>query len=164
MCIRDRPQCVKPQPATSIVRYFGELLPVRSITVLGLAGELASTNPMTAQLLDAKGKLEGAAITMPQSTSVTFDFSSQYGDAAGVRISSISAILTESVALKENVKPEITYDLNTQFQQALSSPEWRIVGTVGSLAYFRATSVRRLSMGVRSSLKSPECTTMPTLV
>jgi len=26
------------------------------------------------------------------------------------------------------------------------------------------TSVRRLSMGVRSSLKSPECTTMPTLV
>jgi hypothetical protein len=136
------PQCVKPQPADSIVRYFGELLPVRSITVLGLAGELASTNPMTAQLLDAKGKPEGATITMPESTSVTFDFSSQHEDAAGVRVSSISGVLTESVALKEDVKPEVTYDLNTQFQQALSSPAWRNVGTVGSLAYFRATSVR----------------------
>ena len=136
------PQCVTPQRESSIVRYFGELVPVRSITVNGLNGQPASPDPMTAQLLDAKGRPEGALITMPVSTNVTFDFSSLHESAAGVVVSSISGILSESVSMKEDVKPGVTYDLNTQFQQALSSAQWRNVGTVGSLAYFRATSVR----------------------
>jgi len=136
------PQCVKPKLQPSLVRYFGEDLVVRSITVQGAPGEFASVDPMTAQLLDAKGKPEGAAITMPVATSVTFDFSGQREKAAGVRVSSVSGILAGTVSMKENVRPVLTYDLDTQFQQALSSAAWRIVGTVGSLAYFRATSVR----------------------
>jgi hypothetical protein len=97
---------------------------------------------MTAQLLNAKGRPEGPAITMPEGTSVTFDFSSQHEFATGVLVSSPSGILTESVAVKQNVKPFVSYDLNTQFQQALSSSAWYYVDTVGTLTYFRATSVR----------------------
>jgi hypothetical protein len=140
--ITTPPQCVQPHDEASIVRYFGERLAVRSITVQGLKGQLASASPMTAQLLNAKGRPEGPAITMPEGTSVTFDFSSQHEIATGVLVSSPSGILTESVAVKQNVKPFVSYDLDTQFQQALSSSAWYYVDTVGTLTYFRATSVR----------------------
>jgi len=136
------PQCVTPQRAMSIVRYFGDALPVRSITVEGLRGGVASSDPMTAQLVDAKDRPEGAAITMPAGTSVTFDFASQHEKAAGVLVSSIAGILAGSVSMHEAGAPALVYDLNTQFQQALSSSAWRNVATVGSLAYFRATTVR----------------------
>ncbi|MFZ1062943.1 MAG: hypothetical protein WAN30_05665 [Acidimicrobiales bacterium] len=136
------PQCVAPQRATSIVRYFGENLPVRSITVEGVKGAFASADPLTAQLLNAKDEPEGTAITMPARQQVNFDFAPQHEAASGVLVSSISGILAGSVALEEDVKPVVTYDLDTQFQQALSSSAWRNLATVGSLAYFRATSVR----------------------
>ena len=136
------PQCVKPRPEASIDRYFGELVPVRSISVEGLKGHVVSSGPLSAQLLNAKGEPEGAVITEPSSGEVTFDFANQHEQAAGLVISSTSGILAGSVSFREDVSPVLTYDLNTQFQQALSSSAWRNVATVGSLAYFRATSVR----------------------
>jgi hypothetical protein len=136
------PQCVKTVREPSIVRYFGDLAAVRSLLVQGSAGAAPSTTPLTAQLLDARGRREGAPVTMPASNKVTFDFANEPEKAAGVVVTSVSGVLAGSVSFRVNAQPGTTYDLDTQFQQALSSPAWRMVATVGSLAYFRATSVR----------------------
>jgi hypothetical protein len=136
------PKCVAPELATSIARYFGSSVPVRSVRVEGTAGELVASAPLTAQLLNAKGNPEGAPVTVPEAARVTFSFANQHERAAGVLVSSNGVIITKSVSFTEDVTPRQTYDLNTPFQQALSSSAWRNVATVGSLAYFRATSVR----------------------
>jgi hypothetical protein len=136
------PQCVAPVLRLSIDRYFGENLGVRSVSVTGVKGQLASLDPLSAQLLNAKGELEGEAITVPAGTTVKFDFANQHESASGVVVSSLSGVLAGSVSFTEQSVPALTYDLNTQFQQALSSPAWQEKDTVGSLTYFWATSVR----------------------
>ena len=81
-------------------------------------------------------------MTVRAGTTLTFDFASQHESAAGVAITSTSAVLVGSSAVVERGASEATYDLDTPFQEALSSPAWQDEGTVGSLTYFRATTIR----------------------
>ena len=134
--------CLNPAREASIVRYFGVSLPVRSVDVTGVGAQAVATYPVSAQLLNARGKPEGAVVTVPGGSSLTFDFANQHESAAGVSVTSVVGVLVGSSAVVERGPSRVTYSLNTSFQEALSSSAWHDEGTVGSLTYFRATSIR----------------------
>jgi len=134
--------CVAPTRSSSIVRYFGTMMAVKAVTLTGVNGQTVSTGPVSAQLLNAKGRPEGAAVTLSAGTSLTFNFAHQREKAAGVRVSAEGGVLVGTSAVVERGSSHATYALDTSFQEALSSSAWRDEGTVGTLTYFRATSIR----------------------
>ena len=136
------PQCVAAQRRSSESRYFGTRLPVARVRVRGVDGASIASDDVTAQLLNHKGLPFGPVLSATGAPSMTFQFSGKNVDAFGVRLSASGGVLVGSVQVSEPGHNAPTYALNTQFQQALSSPAWELVDTTGLLSYFRATKIR----------------------
>jgi hypothetical protein len=135
------PQCVAITRALFIRRYFGETVPVAHVRLVGVKGAAVSNSVVSVQLLNARGKPEGSVLSESGSSSMNFTFGKGHVG-AGLLVSSQSGVYVGSVSFQESSNTSTTYELNTQFQQALSSPAWNLEKTSDSLAYFQATSVR----------------------
>jgi hypothetical protein len=133
-------RCLPIVREASEERFFGQLLHVRSIVVTGAGGGRVTTGPIEAQLLNAKGRPIAAALTKDGSARVVFNFAKYRQPAAGVEVtSSFGALITSTKVVPRH---GAAYLLNTPFQQALSSPAWRLVDTTGTMSIFRATTLR----------------------
>lgn len=135
-------RCVPIARSPTIRRYFGQLLPVRAITLQGAGGGYVASGTVIAQLLNADGRPFGSTIAEPGGNYVTFVFSAFHERAAGVEITTSGGALVTSVVVTTPGKLATEYQLNTGFQQALSSSLWRLVETTGTLSFFRASSLR----------------------
>jgi hypothetical protein len=138
-----RPQlCVALRRSTTQYRYFGAVLPVDTVTIVGPGNRAPSTGWVYAQLLNSKGKPFGVDLALQSSPAMSFDFAASHEEGAGVVITSPTGTLITSTTLRLRGHPEPSYQLDTAFQQAVSSPAWRLRMTSGTLAYFRATTIR----------------------
>jgi hypothetical protein len=135
-------RCVPITRSTLLYRYFGQDLAVRAVTLRGAGNGNVSSSSVTAQLLNAKGQPFGASITALGGNYVSFDFSGFHEHGAGVKITSASGALVTSASVTVPGKLGASYQLNTAFQQALSSSQWHIVQTTGDLTFFRSTTLR----------------------
>ena len=137
-----RPQlCVALRRSTTQYRYFGAVLPVDTVTIAGPGNRAPSTGWVYAQLLNSKGAPFGVDLALPSSSAMSFDFAASHEEGAGVVITSPNGtLMARRPELRGHLAP--TYQLDTAFQQAVSSPAWRLRMTSGTLAYFRATTIR----------------------
>ncbi len=138
----EPPQCVAPRRLAVVNRFFGESMRVGVVSVQGVNHAAVSTGNVTAQLINAKGEAFGEEFVEPGTSSMTFDFSSQRADAFGVRFTAPAGALVSTVHVATTGPDRLNYALDTQFQQALSSPAWKFLATRGLLTYFRATTIR----------------------
>jgi hypothetical protein len=121
-------------------RFFGQLLDVRAIVLTGAGGGRVTSGQITAQLLNAKGHAFGAVVTKQGSSRTVFSFARYRERAAGVEVrASFGALITSAKVVP---RAGAAYLLNTPFQQALSSPKWRLVDTTGTMSIFRATTLK----------------------
>jgi hypothetical protein len=146
-------RCLPLKSNTKTQRYFGQLLNVRNITVQGSNGHSVSTGVVSARLLDASGHVFGPRIEQLGEPINFFNFSQANSLAAGVQIdapagaviSSTTVSVSVSGSTSTSTSTSTTYQLNTPFQQALSSPLWHLSATIGSLAIFKASHVRPIA-------------------
>jgi hypothetical protein len=121
-------------------RFFGQLLDVRAIVLAGAGSGRVTSGPISAQLLNAKGRAFGAVVTKQGSSLTVFNFARYRERAAGVEVRASFGALVTSTKVVPRTGP--AYLLNTPFQQALSQPKWRLVDTTGTESIFRATSLK----------------------
>jgi hypothetical protein len=135
--------CLPLQSAEKTQRYFGQMLAVRTIDLVGFRGQSVATGAVWVQLLNAYGKPFGPTLSQPGGGRMSFNFRTFVRDAAGVEIHAASGALIGSTIVHPKGAHVQAYRLTTPFQQALSSPAWQIAKTTGSMTIFRATSLRR---------------------
>jgi len=134
--------CVALHRSTVVHRYFGNVVPVRSVTIEGPGNRAVATGPVTARLLNARGRAVGVTISEPASSPMVFDFSGSHEQAAGVQITSPTGTLITSTVVRLRGANAPSYQLDSAFQQALTQSTWRLRLTSGGLSYFRATTLR----------------------
>ena len=135
--------CLPLQSAEKTQRYFGQMLAVRTIDLVGFRGQSVATGAVRVRLLNAYGKPFGPTIIQPGDGRMSFNFRTFVRDAAGVEIHAASGALIGSTIVHPKGAHVQAYRLTTPFQQALSSPAWQIAKTTGSMTIFHATSLRR---------------------
>ena len=140
-------RCLPLQSNTRTQRYFGQLLRVRNVTVQGANGHRVSSGVVYARLLDGSGRPFGPRIEQLGEPINFFDFNQVRTRASGVQIDAPSGALISSTTVSIAVAggTSNTYQLNTPFQQALSSPLWHLTATVGDFAVFKASHVRPIA-------------------
>ena len=134
--------CVAPRATDRLELAFGQMLPVRSIVLASVASRTISTGVVTVRLLGARGRPVGPARELVGRSSLRFDFPGVAPEAAGVEVTAPAGARVDSALVVERGARAPTRQLVTPFQQALSWPAWRLVRTEGTVAYFRASSVR----------------------
>jgi len=133
--------CVANLRSTSQRRYFGQSVPVASVSISGERNAPVASGAVIAWLLNANNRPIGRAVSVPGASTMTFHFPATTADAVGVLFSASSGALITSSTV--HVRGSGTsYQLDSSFQQALSSDAWRLVKVRGPLSFFRATSVR----------------------
>ena len=134
--------CLPLRPAVHTERFFGQLLPVRTVVLASVFHRRVSTGTVSVQLLNYDGKLVGPVLSATGAASLTFDFSSYHRESAGFVVTAPDrAIFNFAEVATRGAHPR-EYRLATLFQQALSTSGWRLHQTIGTVAYFRATSLR----------------------
>lgn len=133
--------CVANLRSTSQRRYFGQSLPVASVSISGERNAPVASGAVIAWLLNANNRPIGRAVSAPGAPSMTFHFSATTADAVGVLFSASSGALITSSTVHVRGSGA-SYQLDSAFQEALSSDAWRLVKVRGPLSFFRATSVR----------------------
>lgn len=136
------PLCAPTPVVVQTSRYFGRSLAVASVTISGPPSMPVTVGVITAQLINAVGAPIGPAVNAVGAPTMRFDFSRTHRVAAGVRLTSSSGELVRSAIVRTGSGSAPSYQLDTPFQQALSSSAWRYRKTVGTLSYFQATTVR----------------------
>lgn len=134
--------CLRVDPSNSMLRYFGQVTSVKSISLKQMPGETSTSGYVTVQLLNARGLAVGDAEREVASPSMTFDFYSTASVDAGVLVTTSNPVGFSSTVMSTNATPSVSYELNTPYQQALTSSSWHEEETVGTLTFFKATSVR----------------------
>lgn len=132
--------CVANLRSTSQRRYFGQALSVGSVSVTGERGAPVAAGDVVAWLLDARNQPIGKPVSAVGAPSMTFHFGATSG-AVGVLFSASGGALITSTTVRVRNSRQ-TYQLDSPFQEALSSDAWRLVKVQGPLSYFRATSLR----------------------
>ena len=136
------PLCLPIAASTRTLRYFGQEIPVRSLFLKQEPGEVSTNGTVRVQLFNSKGGQVGAPVSLSAQRAMTFNFAALKESAAGAVITSSGAMGLASAVVTTNVTPAISYELNTPYQQALTSSLWRMEVTSGTLTFFKATSVR----------------------
>lgn len=137
--------CLPLRPSTRTERYFGRLLPVRTIVLASVNQRRVSSGTVSVQLLDYAGHRIGPVLSATGAASLRFDFGSFRAESAGIVVDSPDQAMFNFAEVVTRGVPTRAYRLTTPFQQALSSPGWRLADTTGTVAYFRATSLRPTS-------------------
>jgi hypothetical protein len=138
-------RCLPLKSHTRNQRYFGQMLAVRNITIQGAGGQRVSTGSVSAQLLDATGHPFGPVIYQLGEQINFFNFDHVKRQASGVQILAPSGAKIYSTTVAVAGAASSTYELNTPFQQALSSPLWHLSATVGTFAIFKSSHVRPIA-------------------
>jgi hypothetical protein len=133
--------CFPPEMTNTASRYFGQLLRVKAVALVGVGGATVSSGPVQAQLFDAKGEPQGPVIIKTGQPSMNFDFGPFHETAAGVRFTAGSGELIYSTTVSQmDSKP--SFRLDNGFQEAFTTSWWRAGQTRGTLTTFRANRVR----------------------
>jgi hypothetical protein len=133
--------CVKVKRQTSTRRYFGRLLPVHEIILTGEPETALSTAPLQLELLNGSGHTIGPphAATSADDDKAVFDFG-HLTVAAGFVVSSTSGVKVGSAVVTPwGSLP--SYQLDSDFQLAVSSSAWRLSSTERQFSVFKATTV-----------------------
>jgi hypothetical protein len=133
--------CVKIKRQISTRRYFGRLLPVHEIILTGATGSALSKAPLQLQLLNGSGHAVGSprAATSSDDDKAVFNFG-HLTVAAGFVVSSTSGVeIGSAVVTPWGSLP--SYQLDSDFQLALSSSVWRLSSTERQFSVFKATTV-----------------------
>ena len=135
-------RCLPLKRQVRTQRYFGQMLRVRTILVEGSKGRPVSRGSVTARLLSASGRPFGLRIVQQGALMMFFNFNRVGRLASGVQIDAPEGALISSTIVDQPGPETPSYQLNTPFQQALSSSLWRVAGTSGTITIFKATRVR----------------------
>jgi len=135
--------CLPSQSAEKTQRYFGQMLAVRTIDLVGFDGQRVATGMVRARLLNDHGVPFGPTLVKAGDVRMSFNFRRFHREAAGVELHAANGALIGSTIVHPRGVHAQAYRLTTPFQQALSSPSWQIAQTVGSMTIFKATSLRR---------------------
>lgn len=133
--------CVPNVRSTSQRRYFGQSLSVASVSIAGERSAPVASGAVIAWLLDAKNQPIGQAVSEPGASKMIFHFAPANSNAVGVLFSASSGALITSATVQVRGS-SASYQLDSAFQQALSSDAWRLQSVQGPLSFFRATTVR----------------------
>ncbi|MGB7103111.1 MAG: hypothetical protein WBD82_00785 [Acidimicrobiales bacterium] len=134
--------CEKITRQSSSRRYFGRVLPVHDIILTSVEGAALSTSPLRLQLLNGKGKSVGPpkAATVFAANKAVFDFG-QRSLAAGFVVTSATGVeVGNAVVTPWGSLP--SYQLDSDFQLAVSSAAWRLTSTQRQFSVFKAKSVK----------------------
>jgi hypothetical protein len=123
-------------------RYFGALVRVARVTITGPGTRVLSKGEVSAQLLNAKGRRFGKLLSEFGAATMSFNFAPTRESGVGIVFSSPSGTLITTTTLRLEGPAAPSYLLDSPFQQALTLPQWRLRMTVGSLSFFRATTLR----------------------
>lgn len=146
--------CLPLRAAVRTERFFGQLLPVRTIVLASVNNRRISTGTVSVQLVNHAGRLVGPVLGATGAASLTFDFSSYHGESAGIVVSAPERAIFNFAEVTTRGAPRREYRLATLFQQALATSGWRLAQTTGTVAYFRATSLRPSSWLGSNSARS----------
>jgi hypothetical protein len=133
--------CEKITRQSSTRRYFGRVLPVHEIILTGVEGSALSTSPIQLQLMNGGGKPVGSphAATESDNDKAVFDFG-HLSLAAGFVLKSATGVkLGNTVVTPWGSLP--SYQLDSDFQLAVSSAAWRLTSTQRQFSVFKATRV-----------------------
>ncbi|MCU1363834.1 MAG: hypothetical protein JWM55_1662 [Acidimicrobiaceae bacterium] len=133
--------CVNVKREKLTRRYFGRVVRVHQIIVSGERDSALSTGVLRLQLLNAAGHLVGRdyAATEESNDQAVFTFShSALG--AGFVVTSPTGVEIKSAVLTPYGSLS-GYQLNTNFQLAISSSAWRLSSTQEQFSVFKATTV-----------------------
>ncbi len=135
-------RCVRPGTVHHAEFAFGQMLPVRSVTLASVAARTVSRGILTVQLLDARGRPFGPVHQLTGGASVIVDFASLHRDAAGFTVTAPEGARIDTAIVVTRGAHATSLRLETPFQEALAGPQWHLALTEGTVAYFRARSVR----------------------
>ncbi len=130
--------CAAKPPSARATRSFGRIVDATALRLGGVTAAAGVT--WRARLVGAAGRPDGPMVrgrSAANGTVVTFGFAPT--PAAGVVVTATGPWRDDSEVL--TATGSLRYQLRTNFQMALSRG-WRPVATRGTLAYFRATTVR----------------------
>lgn len=134
------PNCKLAKATTRADRYFGQVLHVRTVTVHGRGGRPVATGPVTLHLLSATGAVLQPAVVENGANVMTFKVSGT--GAAGFELDATDPVTVASALVTETNPALPTYRFDSPFQEALDSPEWHLVNTIGTFSIFKAKTVK----------------------
>jgi hypothetical protein len=133
--------CVKEVGSNEVDRYFGEVLPVGSITLTGFDGKPISKSSFSVLLLNAKGHfLKEPRWTIRAGVTHVVLKTSSNVSAAGFVIGSLSSAEIGDAVMTPRGSTT-SYRLDTNFQLAIASYKWRLTSTEDTFSVFKATSL-----------------------
>jgi hypothetical protein len=133
--------CLRQRPAPVTNRYFGQVLDVTSISLQGESGAPFANGLFTVTFLGAHGQPVKTLTEGSPGSDVSSFGTVGSVRAAGLRVSGTRVALG-NVTVATAGSHSITYQLNSPFEIALSTPSWRLVSTPGTYSIFRATHVQ----------------------
>jgi hypothetical protein len=140
--VLPEPNCKLATPTTRADRYFGQVLNVRTVTVHGRGGRPVATGPVTLHLLSADGGLLQPTVEENGANVMTFTLAGDAPGAAGFELEASSPFSVATARVTETNSALPTYQFDSPFQEALDSPAWHLVNTIGTFSVFKATTVR----------------------
>ncbi|HEV2427772.1 MAG TPA: hypothetical protein VGS61_06105, partial [Acidimicrobiales bacterium] len=134
-------RCLDAARTTVTNRYFGAVLRVNSVKLSNTTGGL-TTGPLTIELLSGTGRVVArvsANAGFTHTILAVAESSFNGVRAGGLRVVTPAGgvIARASVTTSSGA----TYALNSPFELALASPDWRLSSSAGGYQVFRATSV-----------------------
>ena len=134
-------RCESVSPATRVPRYFGQVLSVGRISLAGVQGRAISSSPITIKLLSAAGRtLKEPSWTLPGDASTLTVQSSDAARAAGFVVTSPSGVsLGDAVVTPAG--SSTSYRLDSHFQLAIATSQWRLTSTQDTFSVFKAATV-----------------------
>jgi len=136
------PNCKLAKATTRADRYFGQVLHVRTVTVRGRGGRPVATGQVTLHLLSANGGVLQSAVVANGANLMTFNVPADSPSAAGFELDATHPVTVESALVTETNATLPTYRFDSPFQEALDSPAWRLVNTIGTFSVFKANTLR----------------------
>ncbi len=129
--------CRTPRPSHEVVRYFGREMAVKSITLTGPGARVLSHGSMEIELFDGHGHLLTPVTSVPDANQTTVAFNFNTSRAAGFEIRSTQNVTLLHVVVAPVDRSLPTMSLDTQFQEAIDSLQWRLKTVIGTFAVFR---------------------------
>ncbi|MEO9181312.1 MAG: hypothetical protein ABI298_06650, partial [Acidimicrobiales bacterium] len=136
------PNCKSAPPGARADRYFGQILHVRTITLHGRGGQLIAKGNVHFTLLDWNGRVVGNVQSKTGANEMIFTLEGPSPKAAGFELWAKGPVDIGTAKVSETNPSLPTYQLNSPYQEALDSPEWRLADTVGTVSIFKATTLR----------------------
>jgi hypothetical protein len=136
------PNCKSAAPTLDANRYFGQILHVRTVTLHGRGGQPIVSGPVYFTLLDWNGRGVGPVLEETGRNVMTFTFKGPSPKAAGFHMFAKKPIAIGSTLVTETSSSLPKYNLDSPFQEALDSNQWRLVDTIGTFSIFDARTVK----------------------